>query len=523
MRTRSPASAATSYHDAIVKYLNLYYSGRDKLPPDETNGNTPLVSAHEVAWYAWTATKDPRMGEFISKGEVKNMIDLCYQTLALAEIDRAKYAGPDREECRAHPLAAASRRPVVRALRAEPAGGRISDRPRAVGPAGGRHSRRQPAGRQGDRLPAEAPAGLRRLDGSAAVVREFPHAVPRDPDGDPRAQLLLPGAARQGLELRRSSNASPPTRSRCSNNSTRCGIAPSAEVRKQIEAATQSNDALIRQAAVEALGRLGAESKLLGDPSKLVQRTAAWATRQAYSRHPDTPSADLTGCAGLRRRPHPMGRHARLRRALRRAGQAARDGRRARETDRRSRRADPHAGRERTLAVLVLGARRAHQVRDRGHHPGRHRQSHSRPGCRANLREAIYNLADENIRYLYNNWVPLLGQQEDRDRAIRGRLAVESRLAAKFAAVLERGPESQKKELLRSLTELPLRRGDIYDLEADLGKTAPPVYNRIGNDIEQIAFFGPERRPLRGGPDAAARFIRPRDAPAGRGGLSAGP
>jgi hypothetical protein len=37
---------------------------------------------------------------------------------------------------------------------------------------------------------------------------------------------------------------------------------------------------------------------------------------------------------------------------------------------------------------------------------------------------------------------------------------------------------------------LPLRRGDVYDLEADLAKTAPPVYNRIGNDIEQIGFFG---------------------------------
>src|SRR6185295_6755591 len=49
-------------------------------------------SAHEVAWYAWTATKDSRMGDMIAKGEVKNMIDLCYQTLALAEIDRAKYA-----------------------------------------------------------------------------------------------------------------------------------------------------------------------------------------------------------------------------------------------------------------------------------------------------------------------------------------------------------------------------------------------------------------------------------------------
>src|SRR5262249_12990540 len=79
------------YHDGIVKYLDLDYAGRDKLPPDETNGNTPLVSAHQVAWYAWTATHDTRMGELIAAGEAKNMIDLCYQTLALAEIDRTRY------------------------------------------------------------------------------------------------------------------------------------------------------------------------------------------------------------------------------------------------------------------------------------------------------------------------------------------------------------------------------------------------------------------------------------------------
>src|SRR5437773_1351017 len=83
--------ALPAFHQGIGEYLNLYYAGRDKLPPDETNGNTPLVSAHEVAWYAWTATKDARMGELISTGEVKNMVDLCYQTLALADIDRARY------------------------------------------------------------------------------------------------------------------------------------------------------------------------------------------------------------------------------------------------------------------------------------------------------------------------------------------------------------------------------------------------------------------------------------------------
>ena len=75
-----------SFHKGISEYLDIYYKGRDKLPADETNGNTPLVSAHEVAWYAWATTKDPRLAEMIAKGEVKNNIDLCYQTLALVEI-----------------------------------------------------------------------------------------------------------------------------------------------------------------------------------------------------------------------------------------------------------------------------------------------------------------------------------------------------------------------------------------------------------------------------------------------------
>ena len=88
------------------------------------------------------------------------------------------------------------------------------------------------------------------------------------------------------------------------------------------------------------------------------------------------------------------------------------------------------------------------------------------PWVETNLRAAIYNLADENIRYLYNNWVALLGKPEDRDRAIQGRLAVESQLAVKFAAVLEHGPDAQKKQLLAALAELPLRRGDVYDLAA---------------------------------------------------------
>ena len=46
------------------------------------------------------------------------------------------------------------------------------------------------------------------------------------------------------------------------------------------------------------------------------------------------------------------------------------------------------------------------------------------------------------------------------------------------------------KLLLSALTEFELRRADVYDLKADLSTPFQPTYNRIGNDVEQIVFFG---------------------------------
>jgi hypothetical protein len=276
--------------------------------------------------------------------------------------------------------------------------------------------------------------------------------------------------------------------------------APRAEVLDGILTATRSNDTLIRQAAVEALGRLGRrpDAKLLGDASKLVQRTAAWATRQAHVRHPELPVDDIAkSLASTDERTRWGG--ARIFAAhfssLAKRSELAGPLQRLASSDR--------------VPLIQMDAIRGLwqfwfwspdvQVKSGIEDTvlaGLGKSEH--PWIRENLRHAVYNLADENIRYLYNNWVPLLARQEDRERAIRGRLAVEARLADKFARVLESGLPAQKKELLAAVTELPLRRGDVYDLEADLSKAGPPVYNRIGNDIEQIAFFG----------DSADRFAR---------------
>ena len=111
------------YHRAIAKYLEIYYAGRTEIPPDETNGNTPIVSTFEVAWYSWRETKEARAASLIegmiAGGEVKNMIDLCYQTLALVDIESGEISGPDRPKCRAHSFVAAAGRTVVDALRSQ--------------------------------------------------------------------------------------------------------------------------------------------------------------------------------------------------------------------------------------------------------------------------------------------------------------------------------------------------------------------------------------------------------------------
>jgi HEAT repeat protein/squalene-hopene cyclase-like protein len=505
------------YHESIVKYLDLYYAGREKLPPDETNGNTPLVSAHEVAWYAWTATHDPRLGELIATGEVKNVIDLCYQTLALAEIDRARYRDqiaknaerilslqrPDGQwSMRFEPTQPEVEFQTGHALWALQAAGIPSTEPHVAKAITYLLGRQQPFGGWMDPLQS--------FENFRTPFRETQMAI-----------LALSAYFPQGG---RAKGWNAPVIDRLSDDPVEMlrqlddvWDQPSPAVRRQIEAAAQSPDALVRQAAIEALGRLAAPAELytraLGDPSKLVQRTAAWAMRQAYSRRADTPAAPLlTSLAAS---------DARTRWGATRvfAQHFAALARRPEFAGALGKRIDDPSPVVRMQAVKGLwqlwfwtpDAKTKGAIED----TILAASGKSQPDWVAsNLRDAVYNLADENIRYFYNNWVSLLPRAEDRERTVRGRLDVEARLARKFSAVLEHGTDAQKKTLLAGLTEFPLRRADVYDPEADLSRPGPAVYNRIGNDTEQIAFFGESAgvmaraiAPLVDSPDAEMRRL----------------
>ncbi len=480
------------FHEGVAGYLKLYYDGRTKLPPDETNGNTPLVSAHEVAWYSWSVTRDARLGELIAGGEVKNTIDLCYQTLALAEIDREKYR--DRIARNAERLLSLQRQSGQWSARFE------ADQPEVEFQTGHALWALHAAG-----IPKEHPQVAKGLAYLLARQQAFGGWMDplqsfenfRTPFRETQMAVLAlsayypkaPRAKGWNAGAAGTLSADP---ARLLEQLDNVWDRQDEKTQQGIAAVAQSNDALLRQAAVAAMGRLGqpVSPDLLADPSKMVQRTAAWAIRLRHSRQDSLSTEEL---ARMLAAPNERQRWGATRIFAQHFAALARRDELA-----------PHLGallRDRSPAIRMAAAKALWQywfwtpstavkesIEDSILAALEANPRH--PWDVENLQHAVYNIADENIRYLYNNWVPLLAHQPDRERVIAGRLAIESRLAAKFSAFLDRTTPEGRKLLLAALTELPLRRADIYDLEANLAKPAPPVYNRIGNDIEQIAFFG---------------------------------
>lgn len=452
------------FHDGIQRYLKLYYQGRTKLPPDETNGNLPLVSAYEVAWYAWEVTRDSGIERLIEQDQgIKNLIDLCYQTQALAAIDREKYAS--KIAANAERILGLQRPDGQWSMKFDP-------------------KEKEVEFQTGHSLWALQAAG-----------------VPKD---DPRvAKAIRYLLSRQQTfggwldPLQSFENFRTPFRETQMAVLALSAYFPGGEKEewfdKENRAALQSPDALVRAEAIDSLSARANSSDLalalaeLGSDSKIVQRSAALLTRQILV------TEEKEG----------------LQTALRSSSERTRWGAtRAFSThfaDLARRRGyleallpllnDPSpAVRMQAAKALQKGHAWTPDVAvktaiERNFLASLKQPQH--PWVEQNLREGIYNLADENIRYLYNNWVPAVSRTEDQDKIVAGRLKTEARQAEEFSAFLEEESDASRKKLLQALVEFPLRRADIYDPKADhTAPVTPTAYNRIGNDIEQIVFFG---------------------------------
>ena len=244
-----------------------------KLPPDETNCNTPLVSRYEVAWYAWSNTHDGRMGDLIASGEIENMVDLCYQTQALAEFHPQRYRGQIRKN--AERILSLQRPNGQWSMRFGP------EQPEVEFQTGHALWALQAAG-----VPASNPGGeshrrpvlcrQQTFGGWMDPLQSFENF--RTPFRETQMVVLaLSSYFRSGWRARRGAAAP----ARLSSDPVELlqqldGIwDPVTDgMRAQIRRALVSPDALIRKPR-EALGRLGGQDaallQLLGDPSKMAQ------------------------------------------------------------------------------------------------------------------------------------------------------------------------------------------------------------------------------------------------------------
>ncbi len=484
----------TSFHDGVKKYLKLYYDGRTQLPPDETNGNQPLVSNYEVAWYAWEVTKDPAIANLMEQDEHKNLIDLCYQTLGLVAIDKTKYAakiarnvekilGLQRESGQWSMKFEAKEKDVEfqtgHALWALAAAGVPRENPKVMKGLKALLDRQQDFGGWLDPLQSFENFRTPFRETQMAVLAlsaYYPNESGKKSGWGSTVETLPEGGEALLTALDRIWDR-PPT-----------------AVLERVRQLTSSGDVLQRQLAFEVLGRLAMTEDLdrmrlgLGDASKLVQRSAAWAMRQTLSERGQGNEMLLRALESKDARTE--------------WGAVRVFATHFRELARDERFAPALLAKTRSTSVPVqVQAWKAlwqmwfwspsDRVKDQVENAflaGLTKPQHA--WVERNLREGIYNLGDENIRYMYNNWVPLMAHEADRERVVRGRLQHEARLAEKYSSFLDKNNDANRKRLLAAITEFHLRRADIYDLKADPHTVAPPLYNRIGNDIEQTVFFG---------------------------------
>jgi HEAT repeat protein len=263
---------------------------------------------------------------------------------------------------------------------------------------------------------------------------------------------------------------------------------PSTNLLRQIGEAIDHPEPLVRKTAAETAGRLVAEEfwpklvERLGDPCKVVRHSAAWAVRQYLNRSKGN-ADDL--CAALAN-PRGTVKRGAIRVLTQHFSVLTRNeelGVRLTECL-----ADPDP------LVRLLAARGIWQwfwwspdlkrrdliVESLLDRLGKERHPDVLPA----VREALYIVADENARYLYNNWIPLLARKETREKATAAQHAQMKWIGERVAQVLEQGDERQTENVLRALGEFHLRRG---------GYKNAGRYGRIGNDIETVQFFEESR------------------------------
>ena len=494
----------TEYLKGVVNYLKLYYKGRTVLPPDESNGNTPLVSAYEVGWYSWKAFDEyakqagdaesmqyrDLVRKLIEQDRHKNLIDLCYQTIALTVIDRTAYA--DKIKRNAERILSLQRPDGQWSMLFEPDSSPVEFQ-------------------TGHCLYTLALAGY--TPENTQVKRGVDYLLARQQEWggwfDPRqsyenfrtpfreTQFAVMALSQLYPETNGQKGWNAPAPEKLSDDPyvaleqmSNVWEKANNKILVDMDNLSSSEEPLFSRLSLIATGRLSQNTSevfqaiQLGNKSKVVQLAAAWANRRlvvagSYDEN-DNLLAMVRGSiadAGSERWRWGASRifsqhFARLTFSsltgeylLKRFKDVSPM---IRMQAAKSLTSWYYWTKDETLRWKIVD-----QVIARI-------GTETHPWVRRNLIEALYSMADENVRYLYNNWIGLLPQAEDRERTKQGHRNNSLQMASRIARALENGNELQREGLLQAITEFHLRVG---------GYAGGGRYTRIGNDVENIQFY----------------------------------
>ncbi|WP_406697738.1 HEAT repeat domain-containing protein [Singulisphaera sp. Ch08] len=494
-------------HRGIAEFLKLYYDDRKDLPPDESNGNNP-VSRYKVATDSWRQldelvrrTGDARYAKtrdliatLLPTSEPANTRDLAAQTIGLCQVDPAKFA--DKIKANVDRLLALQRDNGHWSVKFDPNYAitemQTGESLYALSLAG---------------LPADHPAVRKGVVALLLRQKNFggwldisPYEQFQTPFRETQWALLSLSRIYPGAGGTKGWNGplgpQPETLRADSPSHTLRDLeqiweSPPLALREALFAWLGDERPLVRLATCEALGRVGDDSAIpgliarLGDESKAVQRASAEALRSIGNR------------LNANRKPGETIAQTRFVSALKEA-LGSPDDRTRRGATRVFAAHFRDLSQELSLADALLerlddsdpvvqlqaikGAWRwwywqaDSALRNRIEDQLIARLSEPRhPWVRRNLIEALYIIGDENIRYLYTNWVPSLATQERRDTATEAQHATSNRLGDKYVAVLGHGNALQREGVLRAISEFHER---------------PVLGGRIGNDLEPMLVYG---------------------------------
>ena len=518
-----------SFELPYANFLKIHYKDRTVQPGDEPDGCEPDVSSFEIASQSWDTfnllyeqTHDKQWLEhrdmvmrLALAYEPKNIIDLNWKIQLLASVDRHKYASQLDE------LIQQLYRyeqpngmwPYMFDKKAKPADFISYNAVLALAMAGRRPETDPNLKRAVDSmLKAQRPEGSWEGD---PVYQGFNTPFRATQFAVMSLSLLYPGPDRKSSAEKGWDDAfpKPPTKLDTGNLPVLLSQldqfwdpAPAATL-KQIRAVlAHSEQPLAREAAARALGHMADGESIqpliaaLGDPDKMVQRTAAWALRMILERRPEVAADGRAQLTEALESPNERARwgatqlfnqhfkyvaqDAALRQALIHdlddpaSGVRLNAARGLWQWSYWS--ADDQQARDNILAAL---ASRLNTETD--------------PTLRRAVHEAIYATLDENTGYL-EAWISAAGTAEDRQRIRDGYEAVVHDQAQVLARALRTATPLGRQGLLDSLWDFHIRHYSLPQLkQGQVSIALPAVFTKYVAGVPDLHVPGYEYQPYR--------------------------